>query len=199
MFARASPADYRVDDPPLYLYISFLKKKEKCVFVLTYMLRAIAWNLEALLRPSTLCFRPCVSVMIASGVAAIASIVVGGGEVQVAEQVADVSPKRRRLSAKGPCAALPPPPPPPPPPVLPVLPEPIPLWNDADEASFEAVSHRRRYRVIYNKFQNWWFREEPVWVSIDDCPCTQELWNLGRQDYGALSKQQKNLLMRFFA
>ena len=37
-----------------------------------------------------------------------------------------------------------------------------------------------------------------MWVSIDDCPCTEELWNLGRQDYGALSKQQKNLLMRYF-
>ena len=116
----------------------------------------------------------------------------------MAEQVADVSPKRRRLNFKGPCAALLPPPPPPPLPVLPVLPEPIPFWNDADEASFEAACHRRRYRLIYNKFQSWWFREEPVWVKIDDCSCTPELWNLGRKEYGTLSKQQKNLIMRYF-
>ena len=136
--------------------------------------------------------------MDASPVAVIAPTPVGGGEVRAPQQVADPPPKRRRLSVKGSAPSLLPPPPPPPPAVLPVLPPLSPLWNDVGEATFEDASHRRRYRLIYNRFQAWWFRSSPVWVDVDDCRCTKELWNLGRKDYDSLSQRQKNLIIRHF-
>ena len=131
---------------------------------------------------SPLCSSSCVSAMHASSVAVSASTPVGGGEVQVLPQVADSPIKRRRLSVKGAAPSLLPPPPRPPvadspfkhrrlsvkgpapsllPPLprspSPVLPFSIALWNDQNEGSFGDLTHRHRYRMIYNKFQYWWF------------------------------------------
>ena len=77
--------------------------------------------------------------MDASSVAVIPSTLVAGGEVQVAEQIAETPPKRRRLSSKGPSPSLLPPSPPPQPVALPVVPQlhPSQWWNDVDEASLK--------------------------------------------------------------
>ena len=52
--------------------------------------------------------------------------------------------------------------------------------------------------MIYDKFATWWFCGHAVWVQRNDSRCTEELWNLGRKDYGSLSKWQKNLIMQHF-
>ena len=114
------------------------------------------------------------------------------------QQVFDTPPKRRRLSVKGPDRFRFPRSPLSPAAVLPVLPLPQAVWNDFDEASFEDAGHRRRYRLVYNRFKAWWLRSKPHWVDIEECRCTQELWNLGRKDYDGLSQHQKNLILRHF-
>ena len=136
--------------------------------------------------------------MDASPVAVIASAPVFGSEVQVSPQDANPAPKRRRLSVKGPHPSVLPPPAVPPPVLLPTQPPPSSLWSDVDEVSFEDCAHRRQYRLIYNRFMSWWFRSSPVWVDVETCGCTEELWNLGRKDYQSLSQRQKNLLLRHF-
>ena len=130
--------------------------------------------------------------------AAMGSAPVMGSEVQVSPQVASPAQKRRRLSVKSPRPAIHPPSPSPPPILLPTEPSPSPLWNDVDQATFEDSQHRRQYRLIYNRFMSWWFRSSPVWVDVNACRCTEELWNLGRQDYKSLSQRQKNSLLRYF-
>ena len=113
-------------------------------------------------------------------------------------QVADPAPKRRRLSVKSPNPSIPPPSPSPPPVVLPTRPSLPPLWVGVDEATFEESTHRRQYRLIYNRFMSWWLKSSPDWVVVQGCSCTEELWNLGRKDYQSLSQRQKNILLRHF-
>ena len=115
------------------------------------------------------------------------------GKQRVSQQVADSPSKSRRLSVKQSAPSLYPPPPP-----LVVLPLGTSLWNGLDEATFQDLTHRRRYRLIYNKFDWWWFCGDPVWVERDNSHCTEELWNLGRKDYVSLSKRQKHLIMQHF-
>ena len=145
----------------------------------------------------------------------------GAGD-QVIPQVGDASIKRRRLSAKVAVPSLPPPPPrppivappirhrrlrekgpaplllpPPPRPAAAVLPLNSELWNDISAEVFRDLTHRRKYRMIYNKF-DYWFFGGAGWVGGFNGCCSQELWNLGQSDYGSLSKHQKNCLIRHF-
>ena len=64
--------------------------------------------------------------------------------------------KRRRLTVKGPATAMYPVQPRPPAFVLPLFNF---IWNGYDNASFEDLPHRRQYRLIYNKFDNWFFTQ----------------------------------------
>ena len=141
--------------------------------------------------------RPRLSAMDAMFVAPIAPPPVAGSEVQVPTQVNTPSPKRRRHGVKGPDPNLTPPAPAPPPPVLPTHPETGTIWHDVDEVSFENQAHRRKYRVVYNRFMSWWFRSRPVWEKVAGHPCSEELFNLGREDFQSLSTQQKNTLLRY--
>ena len=109
-------------------------------------------------------------------------------------QAAAPAAKRRRLTAKGPAPQFGPPAPPSPGRHLPVCTS---LWNDLDEATFEKFEHRRKYRVIHNKF-SWWFPKQVKWTGLQDSNCTEELWQLARKDFHTLSKRQKNTIMRHF-
>ena len=40
-----------------------------------------------------------------------------------------------------------------------------------DEVSFANQMHRRKYRVVYNRFMSWWFRSHPVWEEVAGHPC----------------------------
>ena len=111
------------------------------------------------------------------------------------QQVADPPSMRRRLSVKQSVPTLSPPPPLP---LAVVLPTSTSLWRDLDEATWEDLTHRRRYRLVYNKFDHWWLGSDPVWVGGDEDHCTEELWNLGCKDYWGLSKPQKNSIVRHF-
>ena len=146
-----------------------------------------------------MCISPCVIAMDVSCVAVADSSCVGGGEVWVPQQVADSPPKRGRLSVKGPipsvfyCRLR------------------LPFFTPAGTATLPLCGmmsmklflkmhacHRRRYRLVYNRFQFWWHRSDLVWEDVEDCPCTRELWDLGRKEYDSLSQRQKNLLLRNF-
>ena len=83
------------------------------------------------------------------------------GKQCVSHQVADSPSKRRRLNVKQSVQFLYPPPSLSP---VVVLPLGTSLWKDLDEATFEDLTHRRRYRMIYDKFATWWFCGHAVWV-----------------------------------
>ena len=101
---------------------------------------------------------------------------------------------RRRLSVKQSVPSMCSPMPVPPAAVLPLSTS---IWSDLDAAAFEDLAHRRRYRMVYNKFE-WCFSSDPVCVECDDLYCTEELWRLGRKDYRSLGKQRKKSIMRHF-
>ena len=42
------------------------------------------------------------------------------------------------------------------------------------------------------------FRTDPAWSGDNEFHCSEELWSLARKDFGSLSKQQKNVMMRHF-
>ena len=145
-----------------------------------------------------------------------------GGEVQVPLQVADHSIKRRRLSVKGPALSLDPPPPRPPvadpsirhrrlmvkgpapflfprPPPLPtaVLPLSTSMVTAQDEATFDDLTHRRKYRLVYNKFSYCFLQ----WSSLGRGHRFLQhagAIQLALKDFQSLSKRQKNLILQHF-
>ena len=146
-----------------------------------------------------LCIRSCITAMDIRLAAVSSPAMVGEEDLGlVPSPAASCPPKRRRLSAKISVPSVFPFPPPPPPAILPLAALPPPLWEDITETSFEVACHRRKYRVVYNRFQNWYFRGCHLWVELPHCSCTQEIWNLARKDYSCLSQQQKNLFLRYF-
>ena len=71
------------------------------------------------------------------------------------------------------------------------------VWNDIHECPFEDLAHRRKYRLIYNKFK-WWKTRKPVLQLDDNSCCSEELWQLGCKDSTRLSRRERCQLVRFF-
>ena len=111
------------------------------------------------------------------------------------QQLAEPVAKRRRLSEKQPVPALLALPPLPAVAVLPVDPN---AWGDLSRDAFDEYSHRKQYRTVYNKFGYWWWRTNPKYVQHEHYSVTEKLWMLAKRDFGSLSKQQTNALMRHF-
>ena len=57
--------------------------------------------------------------------------------------------------------------------------------------------HRRKYRVVLNKFM-WWFKGSPAVQFDDESYCSVELWQLALKDYNNLNRRQKNQVLRHF-
>ena len=152
--------------------------------------------------------------MHATPVAVSASNPVGEGEDQVLPQVADSSIKRRLLSVKGTTSSLHPPPikarrlsvkgpapfllPPLPSSMAAVLPSERLLWNDVDETTFVSTTHRRRYRLVYNKYHSLLRYCRSVWVKSDEFCSMDELSTLGSKKSFNLKRRQKIFFMRHF-
>ena len=101
-----------------------------------------------------------------------------------------LSPKRRRLQSKQPCLAVTPP-------KQAAVKIYGSLWSNVTASHFEASDRRRKYKIVYNKFE-FWFASDPACTFREDAWCSQELWNLARSDYQILTKPQKSLVLRFF-
>ena len=112
------------------------------------------------------------------------------------QQLAEPVAKRRRLSEKQPVPALLAFPSLPAVAVLPVDPN---LWGDLSRDAFDEYSHRKQYRIIYNKFGYWWWRTEPTYVQHEQSSVTEELWKLARREFGSLSFGPASLFLLILA
>ena len=128
--------------------------------------------------------------------AAVADPVPGEhGVVQAQEQVAQPPAKRRRMIVKGPDPLQQPLAPQP---VAAVLPINSVDWTGQTEDSFFRLSHRRRYRWVYDRFARWWKDKKLEFVASDASTCSNELWQLARVNLDVLSRTQKNTIVRHF-
>ena len=108
--------------------------------------------------PCRLFIRSCISAMDIRSAAQTAPTTVGGEDlVLVPLQVSGSLPKGPRLNVKVSVPSVRPPPPPPVPAIIPSVDLHPPLWQGITEASFEEACHQRKYRVVYNRFQAWFF------------------------------------------
>ena len=72
-----------------------------------------------------------------------------------------------------------------------------PLWRCITAAEFAGLDIRRKYKLVYSKYDTWWM-SNPVVTFREEGRCSRELWNLARADYQMLTRPQKSLVLLFF-
>ena len=71
------------------------------------------------------------------------------------------------------------------------------LWQGIVQQTFSEALQRRKYRLVYDRFEHW-FACRPTVQFPDGCVCSHELWQLAVKDWSTLSKLQKNQVLHHF-